>query len=302
MTLYSEVDKDDYLASLEKVLVLKKGSQRFPNNKEIKTALKEKDVYNIKSKNKVYFLELLENYNNREFVSIDNPDITIEHIFPRNPAPQWEDDLEEEDYNMLKDVYLHSIGNLTLSGNNGSLSNKPFLEKKEMNVDGKEQGYNYSRLWLNNYLKEIDKWNIVHLHNRFDKILKRFFLIWEYPSVDDIYQDESEELNVFEAENPRNKQLVYFVFRNEKVLTKQFSKMYYHVVENLFAENPQLFLNSKLKEQIQLSSDESQLRSTHKISDNYYIERNIDSNTKFSRLKKVLKAFGYEEELSLKYG
>jgi hypothetical protein len=36
---------------------------------------------------------------------------------------------------------LNTIANLTLSGNNGALSNKSFLAKKEMNVDGNEQGY-----------------------------------------------------------------------------------------------------------------------------------------------------------------
>ena len=302
MTLYGEIDKANYLPSLEKALVKKTGSQRFPNDKEIKVALKEKDVYNIKSKNKIYFLELLENHNNREFVSIDkNPDITIEHIFPKNPSPKWNDGLEEKEYNLLKEVYLNTIGNLTLSGNNGSLSNKPFLEKKEMNVDGKEQGYKYSRLWLNTYLKEIDTWNKVNLYNRYDLILNRFLEIWTYPELGELYKDEAEEVNIFEAEEPKNKKLEYFVFKDERVITNEVAKMYYHVVENLFSENPELFLTSELKEKLPLTSDKSKIRSAYKISDSYFIESNIDNNSKFRRIKQVLNTFGYEEELTLKY-
>lgn len=56
----------------------------FPRDTETINALKEKDVYNIKSKNRTYLLERLENYQNNEPVVIDgNSDITIEHIFPQ---------------------------------------------------------------------------------------------------------------------------------------------------------------------------------------------------------------------------
>lgn len=301
MTLYGEVDKDNYLPSMEKALVQKRGKQRFPNDKEIKAALKEKDVYNIKSKNKVYFLELLENFNNREYVAVDNPDITIEHIFPKNPDPKWKEQLDIDEYSRLKDTYLHTISNLTLSGNNGSLSNKPFLAKKEMDVDGKEQGYKFSRLWLNTYLKEIDEWNVIQLHNRFDKIIKRFYKIWSYPEIDELFKDEPEEVNIFDANDPKNKQLDYFVFRNERILTNEFSKMYYHVVENLFAENPQLFLTSDLKGYLSITTTPTELRNNYAINENYYIETNLDSNGKFRRLKRVLTVFGYEDELTLKY-
>lgn len=64
--------------------------------------------------------------------------------------------MKDQEFNLLKEKYLNSIGNLTLSGNNGKLGNKYFLEKRDMNIDEKEQGYKYSRLWLNRYLSEIN--------------------------------------------------------------------------------------------------------------------------------------------------
>src|SRR5690606_36059394 len=123
-------DMEDYVASIERSLIRKKGSQRFPGNPEIEAALLEKDVYNIQSKNRTYFLELLENHNNREYVAVDNPDITVEHIFPQTPDPKWYDLMDDESLNLLSGKYLNTIANLTLSGNNGSLSNRPFLEKR----------------------------------------------------------------------------------------------------------------------------------------------------------------------------
>ena len=154
---YTEINKTDYYPSLERAMIRKKTIQRFPNNKEIEIALAEKDVYNIQSKNIIYFLELLENYNNKEYVSVDNPNITIEHIFPQNPDAKWYDVLDQTSIKEIQEKYLNTISNLTLSGNNGSLGNKLFMEKKVLNKDGKEQGYIYSRLWLNQFLKEIDE-------------------------------------------------------------------------------------------------------------------------------------------------
>lgn len=302
MGLYGESNKEDYLPSIERALIKKSGYQRFPNDKEIEAVLKEKDVYNIKSKNRVYLLKLLENHKNREHVPIENPDITIEHIFPKNPDPAWKNELDEQEYKMMHEKYLHTIANLTLSGNNGALSNRPFIEKKTMNVDGKEQGYNFSRLWLNGYLQTIDEWNIIQLNIRFKAILKRFFEIWTYPYIDEIFDDKHEEKNIFEADEPRNKVLEYFIFKDEKVVSNEFSKMYYHVIGSLFDENPTMFFTTDLSQYLQLATDERQLRTPYKISENYFIESNLDSNSKFRRLKRVLNVFECEDELTLKYG
>ncbi len=302
MSLYGEVDREDYLASLERNLVKKKGMQRFPANKEIKAILKDKDMYNIKSKNKIYFLELLENYKNREHVPVfDNKDITIEHVFPRNPDAKWKEELDESEYGMFKETYLNTIGNLTLSGNNGSLSNKSFTEKQNMNVDEKEQGYAYSRLWLNSQLKNIEEWNIFELGKRYDIIIERFFKVWEYPKVDILFGDDQEEVNIFEAETPKHKKLAYFIFKDERVMTNKVAKMYYHVIEHLFEENPKLFLTTDLKEYLPITTDQAEVRKPHAIAENYFVEANLDNAGKFRRLKRLLNVFGYEDELIVRY-
>ena len=50
--------------------------------------------------------------------------ITVEHIFPQNPDAVWRKYLTADDYSELAEKYLNTIGNLTLSGNNGKLGNK----------------------------------------------------------------------------------------------------------------------------------------------------------------------------------
>lgn len=183
MNLYDKVDKDEYLESIQKSLMEKTGIQRFPNDNEIIETLKFKDVYNIKSKNRVYLLERLENYNNREPVNIEgNKDITIEHIFPQNPDKKWQEHLSILEINSIKEKYLNVIGNLTLSGNNGSLSNKIFSEKRDL----KDFGYKDSKLWLNKYLGNLEKWDILEIEARTKIISERFLEIWEIPSIEGI--------------------------------------------------------------------------------------------------------------------
>lgn len=77
MNLYDKVKPDNYLYSIQSSLLQRSSKQRFPGDVEFLEALKVKDVYNIKSKNRTYLLERLENYDNSEPVLIDdNSDIT----------------------------------------------------------------------------------------------------------------------------------------------------------------------------------------------------------------------------------
>jgi uncharacterized protein with ParB-like and HNH nuclease domain len=93
MRLYEDVDSRDYVNSIARTLMKKKGPQRFPKNAEVVATVIEKDFYNIKPKNRTYFLQRLENHNNKEPVQIDgNSDITIEHIFPQTPDAKWKHD------------------------------------------------------------------------------------------------------------------------------------------------------------------------------------------------------------------
>ena len=299
MTLYSEIDHEEYYDSLEIALIRKKQSGKFPTNQDLKIALKDKDLYNIKAKNRNYMFELLENYNNREYVDTSNEKITIEHIFPRNPNEDWKKTMSETEYTLFKDRYLNTIGNLTLSGNNGALSNKSFSSKKEMNNDGGEQGYKYSRLWLNHYLKEINNWSIKEYNDRSEFIYERFLSIWQYPSIQISHIEENTEENIFDIESATNKKLDYFIFENTKIDESAVAQMYFYVIKELFKKNTQLLVNNQ--EIIKSSKSKEDFRSPQEIMNGYFVEFNMDSNNKFKILKKLLSLFELEEELTLKF-
>lgn len=299
MTLYSEVDTEEYYDSIAKALLKKKGNAKFPSDEDLKTALRDKDLYNTQPKNRNYLFEMLENYNNREYVNTKNEQITIEHIFPRNPNENWNTDLSPEEYFSFKEKHLNTIGNLTLSGNNGALSNKSFLAKKEMNIEGKEQGYKFSRLWLNSFLKSIEKWDVSKYEERLNIIYERFLKIWEFPDVEIVDVDESEEQNIFDADSPTYKKLEYFIFENTKVEEDTVAQMYLFIIRKLYEKNSQLLLSNQ--DVFKITRNASDFRAAQEVINGWYIESNIDSNSKFSILKKLLSLFELEDELQIKY-
>ncbi len=300
MNLYDKVDTSNYLFSIQKSLLQRPGIQRFPKNTEVVDALIVKDVYNIKSKNRIYLLERLENYENIERVAIEgNPDITIEHIFPQNPNAKWKIDLGNDEYVFIKDKYLNTIGNLTLSGNNGKLGNKPFLEKRDL----KNAGYKDSRLWLNKYLSMLDKWDKSEIEKRCDKITKRFLKIWEYPNISIEDESDNQEINIFEAEDPTHKKLEYAIFFDSKIEVNQVVKLYAEVFKQLFELQPETFFTTDLGQRISLTKNpkENGLRSALPINDTYFIESKLSNLEKFSRIKQALNIFNIADELTIKY-
>lgn len=300
MSLYDKVEHSNYLFSIQKSLLQRTGVQRFPKNAEVIDALKVKDVYNIKSKNRTYLLERLENFENREPVLIDgNQDITIEHIFPQNPDPKWKIALGNDEFNFIRENYLNTIGNLTLSGNNGKLGNKSFLDKRDL----QEAGYKDSRLWLNKYLTILDKWDKTEIERRFDLIAERVLRIWAIPNISIEERTDSNEENIFDAEDPTFKKLEYAVFFDNKIEVNQVAKLYIEVFKQLFDLQPETFFTTEIGTKIGLTKDPEQnkTRSPAKLNDSYFIEAGYSNKDKFDRIKQALTIFDFEDELAIKY-
>lgn len=300
MNLYDKVEEEEYLLSVQKTLLQRSGVQRFPKNTETLNSLREKDVYNIKSKNRTYLLERLENFENREPVMIDgNSDITIEHIFPQNPDPKWKIELGDEEFNEIKENYLNTISNLTLSGNNGKLGNKYFTDKRDLEL----AGYKDSRLWLNKYLATLNVWNKKELDERYEILSKRFLRIWKFPTIQIEEKENVSEMNIFEADDPKHRKLEYAVFFDQRMEVNQVSKLYLEVLRQLFDLQPETFFSTDLAERITLTKNptDGNPRQALQLNDTYFIEGNIDNIGKFEKLKYALTVFDLEDELSVKY-
>ncbi|WP_249870787.1 DUF262 and DUF1524 domain-containing protein [Oceanobacillus saliphilus] len=174
-TMSKEIDKENYLESLQVVLVLKDSYKRFPSNEEFTRELEVKDTYNFRNRN--YLLRKLENYERKEIVDIET--YTIEHIMPQNVnlSDEWRIALGEN-WKEVQDKYLHTLGNLTLTRYNSEMSDKPFKEKRDL-----EGGFADSPLRLNKGIRKLEEWNEQEIKNRGNRLAERALLVWSYPNL-----------------------------------------------------------------------------------------------------------------------
>ncbi|GAA7722626.1 hypothetical protein HpCOL13_14860 [Helicobacter pylori] len=120
-----KINKDQYLESIKVHFGYLTEKQRFPNNDEFKKLFITIDFYNFQKKK--YFFERLEKFDTEE--PVDTQKCTIEHIMPQTLTEEWKRDLGEN-FQAIHDKYLHTIGNLTLTGYNKEYSNNSFQKKE----------------------------------------------------------------------------------------------------------------------------------------------------------------------------
>ena len=178
MVLYDLVDKNNYLDSVQQNLL----QNPFPSDSELREILKDKDIYALRSDYKIYLFEKLENYQNDGKNLLNFNKVSIGHIFPLRPAPQWQEKLGEAECEAMK-KYLNTLGNLTVSIINCELGNLYFTDKQEMNRNHKKQGYKYSTLWLNSSLHKLERWDKKALEARTQELTERFLTVWNLPTV-----------------------------------------------------------------------------------------------------------------------
>jgi uncharacterized protein with ParB-like and HNH nuclease domain/predicted transport protein len=175
-SLAREIDKEHYLPSLKAAFLAKTAGARFPRDDEFRAAFVVKDVYNYPRRN--YLLSRLENFDHKEYAYVE--DYTIEHIMPQNKQllPEWQQELGPN-WKEIQERYLHTIGNLTLTGYNSALSDRPFLEKR----DYLKGGFAHSPLYLNESLAHLQHWNEETIKQRAAMLAERACHIWPVPEV-----------------------------------------------------------------------------------------------------------------------
>jgi uncharacterized protein with ParB-like and HNH nuclease domain/predicted transport protein len=168
--------KDRYLESIQAHFLLLPSYRRFPKEEEFKRELKLKDLYNFRSRS--YWLRRMENHGRKERVPVDQ--YIIEHILPQNLnlSEQWKADLGPE-WKRIQETWLHTLGNLTLTGYNSEYSDRPFAEKRDM-----PGGFAQSPLLLNQGLRTLEQWNEETIRNRAGKLASKALTVWGVPALE----------------------------------------------------------------------------------------------------------------------
>lgn len=174
-TFRRALEKERYPESIQAHFLLLPSYRRFPNDSEFERELKVRDLYNFRSRS--YWLRRLENHGRKERVLVD--EYTIEHILPQNEnlSTAWRDALGP-DWKRIQETWLHTLGNLTLSGYNAEYSDRSFYEKRDM--DG---GFRHSPLRLNEGLGDVRAWDEATIRARADRLARLALDVWKAPSL-----------------------------------------------------------------------------------------------------------------------
>ena len=147
------------------------GGKRCPNDESFASALATGQLYSNAEKNVrlLLILERLEqSYKHKEPARAEKPQ--IEHVLPQTLTPEWEEEVGVNPTGHSAEL-KHTLGNLTLTGYNPELSNKPYSSKR---VE-----FSKSHYVLNRYFADVDRWSPDAIRERGQVLARRALSIWE---------------------------------------------------------------------------------------------------------------------------
>lgn len=285
---------DGYVEKFIYALLSKKESGRFPDDAEFTQALETKAVYQMRGKYKAYLFERMENYGTIEakdvYTHLDNSVYTIEHIMPQHLTPAWVEALgpNAED---IHETWLHRLANLTLTGYNPSLSNNPFIEKR----DAEEGGYKASGLRMNQKIAMKDSWGLPELEERNAELLTYAKKIWSYPSTEFVPTEKEFDSCTLDDENVdlTGRDIVKYSYQNLEQPVTSWADMLEHVVKYIHQKDKSVlsgiaYSQSSSTDLVSyISTDPGKLRSAIKVDEDIYFEKGSSTALKLSILRRL---------------
>lgn len=169
--LYNQLRHDSFDAFIQ---ALKDNLQlkNYPRDEEFRSRLTDTKLYGSgdRGRKTKLILESIEEYfDHKEQVQLDS--LTVEHVMPQTLTQSWQEYIGE-DWELIHDLYLHTIGNLTLTGYNSELSNDDFNTKKDR--------LRQSHLEINKYFDKVTSWKKEDIDQRAAYLAEICLNIWPY--------------------------------------------------------------------------------------------------------------------------
>lgn len=297
-TLYNRLfsnNKEEYYKKIYSFFVTIRTRDKLIEENEVAQKLKTIDLYN-KRKICKFLLAAIENKNSKE--TIDMTNLSIEHILPQQKNNLVWKRIIGEDYERIYDTYLHTIGNLTITGYNSELGTRSFEDKvKIIKEHSKAATLNLDIInkttWSEEYIKERA--------NRLAKIANKVFS-YESTKVIDLYDDEKYTLD--DIERVPGTKPTSFSIAGEIVPVSSYADMITKTMNLLFNLEPKYLLelaNSKFR-----MSQDGRIYISYNLNDLFrgkeigntgiYVEYNMKAKDVLTFLKKVLEIHSFETD------
>ena len=230
-SLYSRIfkvaDKNTkYYEAVNKFMSTQLSKDAMPNDSEFENALLNSNMY---SKPLCKFLLMsIENGLSKEKITLQGEKLTIEHIMPQTLTREWQRIFSPEEHAK----YLHTLGNLTITGYNSELSNKSFAEKIDMitSADNPTKATKLNFDVINKYT-----WTINEIQARAERLAKIVIDLFSAEKINDpdIRFDDLTKITLDDFSTVTYKILYSFVFDGEEYKQDTFAIMLVDVVKIL---------------------------------------------------------------------
>jgi len=293
-SLYSKIKENQkgiYRGMLEYFSYLRTNN-RVPTDEEFKQELIQTNLYARRNLCN-FILSKLENHGQKEKIDFD--DLTIEHVLPQKKNDiKW---VKEIGPNYL-DVYikyLHTLGNLTITGYNSELGTKSFKDKKEI-----ISKYSKAQL-LNKDILNADVWNETSILRRADRLSDRLVNIFkiEIEFQSQPINDSELIVTLEDGVYARGRKPIFIYKGEQKIMVSSFKDVLIYFVNYLYDRHRTEFqrlatLNyaGATGNKPFISYDEKKLRTFYKLtSENIYIETNLSASQIFYKILDLFEKF-----------
>lgn len=286
-------NKLKYYETLNKFLFTVSSKDAILSEAEFERALQSANIYGNPALCRFLLLDI-ENGDGKEVLQANN--LTIEHIMPQTLSADWShiDPLEHEEY-------VHTLGNLSVTGYNSELYNKSFLEKKKIIFD------NSKAVILNSDVLDKESWTIKDIQDRAKRlaliVMSRYKI--ERAEDDTIEFDYIETITLENYEEVTGKKLVSFKLFGETYRQKKYALMLLDVIKILdkkvpgklksLAEINYSFSSTKRKH-AHLNTDGAGMRWPWKIADDIYLEANLSASSCVRFIGNLLAEYGFDKD------
>ena len=172
MELASQIPEGHIVGAVRQALSQPTGRRRWPNDKEFREGLLTYELYEgSRPEQRRLIIETFEqDHEHKEPAELRG--LTVEHVMPQHLTDEWREALGP-DANATHTRLLHTLGNLTLTGYNPELSNRPFSEKRRLFQD--------SSLAMNREIADEAEWGPEQIRSRAERLAARAIKIWSGP-------------------------------------------------------------------------------------------------------------------------
>lgn len=277
---------DNYYKKLVIFLNDLRANNRMPTDSEFEEALIHKSLY--KKPICKFVLSVIEN-STKEHIDITN--LTIEHILPQKEnAIVWKKEVGDN-YNRVYEIYLHTLGNLTITGHNSELGTKSFTDKKNIICENSKANV------LNKEVLSAERWDESSILNR-AKVLSNI-LIDKFNYVEmhsDISETNELSFSVNSGIDFSNTKPEGFSFVGEytkvaswaDLLTK-FISLVYDLDTEMLSDLAASDYSIPNADRTYISNDERKLRKAKQVDNSgIFFETNLSSNNIISFIKDLL--------------